>query len=238
MLVPRHLRSIPAYLGEVAVRSKIALGGGSLAILLLSLYQGVSEKTVPWYYFVAVVVASVVFAQFWHGLMQFNEKNPPFQIGYPKQQFWNEAEKSGPVGMGYYFEVFNPSDSRSLRDVGAELVAIDPPDIGNLPVPLHIRHKNYTPHVTEVNLAPLGTAGFDLATGPDHNNGSQRQVLIPCVMAGANGVVPAAQISRARHHLTIRVKAEHYSRDIEFDIWVEDGFLRCVPCQSYVLEAQ
>jgi len=138
--------------------------------------------------------------------------------------------------MGYYFEVSNPSETESLESVSAQLVAIEPPDIGNLPIPLHIRHKPYASRETEISIAPNGSAGFDIATGPDHNENSQRQVIIPCVVAGDRGITMGFPISGARHRMTIRVMARNYFKNMEMEVWVEDNFLRCDPRQTYVME--
>lgn len=235
MAIPRRVRLIPPYLMEVFVRSKLALSGG-VAIIAVLIVEWVSGQSLQKGWHIAAVVVAVIGAQFWHGLVQFGQTHPPLRIVYPKQQFWNEGERRGSTGMGYYFEVLNPSETESLESVRAQLVAIEPPDVGNLPIPLHIRHKSYTPNETEISIPPAGVAGFDVVTGPDHNNNSQRQVNIPCVVAGDRGVTMAAPISGARHRLTIRVMAKNYFKDLEFEVWVEDNFLRCEPRQTYVME--
>jgi hypothetical protein len=217
---------------EVFVRSKLALSGGMVIISVL-IIEWVTGQTLPRSWHIAAIGLAVIGAQLWHGLGQFGQTHPPFQIGHPKHHFWNEAERRGSTGMGYYFEVFNPSAIESLESLRAQLVAIDPPEISNLPIPLHIRHKLYATNETEISVAPRGVAEFDIATGPDHNDNSQRQVLVPCVVAGDRGVVKAAPISNARHRLTIRVMARNYSKDLGLEVWVEDGFLRCEPLQAF-----
>ena len=93
---------------------------------------------------------------------------PPFQIGHPKCHFWNETERRGSTGVGYYFEVGNSSATESLESLGAQLIALDPPAIGTpagtLPVPLHIRHKLYATNETEISVPLNGVAAFDIAT--------------------------------------------------------------------------
>jgi hypothetical protein len=226
---------IPPYLAEVFVRSKLALSGG-VVIVAVVFIEWVTGQSLPRSWHIAAITVAIIGAQFWHGLAQFGKMHPPFLIVYPKQQFWNETALRGTTGMGYWFDVLNPSETESLESVRAQLVAIEPPDVGNLPIPLHIRHKSYASNETEISVPPNGVAGFDIATGPDHNENSQKQAVIPCVMAGDRGVVKSVPISDNRHRLTIRVTTTRHFKDIEFEVWVGDNFLRCEPVQTFVME--
>lgn len=232
MSLRHRLRVVAPYLAEVFVRSKLALSG-SLAIILVVLIEWGTGHSLSRNWHIAAIILAVIAAQLWHGLVQFERMHPPFRVIHPKQQFWDEANRKG---LGYYFEVSNPSDTGSLESVRAQLIAIEPADVSNLPIPLHIRHKLYSTSETEISIGPRGVVGFDIATGPDHGEICQKQVLIPCVVGGDKGVIMCAQIPHTRHHLTIRVTARNYYRDIELDVWVEDNFLRCEPRQTYVME--
>ena len=231
----QQLRSVAPYLKDVFMRSRAALGGGATLMVALAIYQTTAPHPLSPNACVIVILATIIFTQLWHGLTQFRETHPPFRLSYPKQQFWNESEQRGSTGTGYYVEVINSSKTEPLESVKAQLVQIDPPSIGNLPIPLHIRHKPYSPNDTQILIGPDSKEGFDVATGPDHNEHSQKRVLIPCVVAGDRGVTKAFPISEARHRLTIRVLSKNYSRDLILEVWAEDNFLRCEPRQTYVM---
>jgi hypothetical protein len=219
------------------VRSKLVLGGGGTLIVALAIYQSVAPKPLAPTICIVVFLSAIICAEIWHGLRQFERTHPPFRIGYPRQQFWDESERRGSTGMGYYFEVFNPSTTGSVESVVAQLVAIDPPDVNNLPMPLHVRNKLYATNEITISIPPNGVAGFDIVTGPDHNENSQKQVLIPCVVGGDRGIKKAVPISNARHRLTIRIMSQNHFKDLNLEVWVEGNFLRCEPCQTYVIEA-
>jgi hypothetical protein len=225
---------------EVGVRAKVALGGGSALILLLGLYQGISGKSIPGYLYVVVVIASVVLAQFWHGLVQFEKMRPRFEVRSSEVHFWGLKER-GTSGAGYYFEVVNPSVSESLECVRAEVVACDPepPSMyGILPFPLHIRHLTYC--VTETFIHSGCSRRFDLATGPDHNVSQQQVIIIPGILGGDRGHTLGVPVPFDRYHLTIRISARHCpSVDVTYDLWVDEhDFLRCVEYRTSVAVAQ
>jgi len=119
-----------------------------------------------------------------------------------------------------------------LEAVKAQLMSIDTREVNNLPVPLHVRHKLYETTETEVSLASEDTVGFDLVTGPFNNLGP---VIIPHVVGGFAGVAKGSRISGNKCRLTVRVFAKNCpTQDVSFEVWVEDKFLRCEPCQTYV----
>jgi hypothetical protein len=111
---------------------------------------------------------------------------------------------------------------------------MEPDEIKTFPLPLHIRNKDY--QISETSVASGETVGFDIATGPDHNSNSQGQVLIPCVIVGDRGTVKSATISGRRCHLAVRVYAKNCPpKDVEFDLWVENNFLRCEPSGTFAM---
>lgn len=215
--------------------SKVSLGGGGIIVVGLAIYQSIapqSRQLGPKGCLIAFLSA-IIFSQLWHGLTVFRGMHPRFVVRHPKQELW-----TGPIpspGVGYYFEVFNPSKNESLESVKAHLISIDSREINNLPVPLHIRHKLYETTETEVSLAAGDTVGFDLVTGPYNNLGT---VVVPHVVAGATGVTKCSPISGNKCRLTVRVFAKDCPpQDVSFEVWVEDKFLRCEPCQIYVMGA-
>lgn len=217
------------------MRSKVALGGGTGVVVGWGVYQTIATHPLSPKASVIVFLLAVISAQLWHGLLQFRMSHPRFMIRHPKQQLWDEPRIRG---VGYYFEVVNPSEDESLESVKAELVSIDTREINNLPIPLHIRHKLYSTSETEVSIAPGGVAGFDIVTGPDNNPRSQQQVLVPCVMGGARGIVSSVPISGARCRMAVRVMAKNCPfQEVSFDVWVEERFLRCEPCSMFVMAA-
>lgn len=232
----RILRALPSYLAEVFVRSKLVLGGGGTLIVALAIYQSVAPKPLPPSTCVIVFLAAIICAEIAHGLRSFERMHPPFRAIHPKLQFWNETSHRGSTGTGYYFEVHNPSKTESLESVGAQLISIDPKSIVNLPIPLHIRHKLYATSETQITIPPDGIAGFDIVTGPDHNEHSQSFVLVPCVVGGDRGITNSFQIPKCRHRLVIRVTSKSYVSYLECEVWVEDNFLRCEPRDTYIME--
>lgn len=203
-----------------------AWSGGAI-VIAVGLIEHAIGRSLSWSQYAAMLVLAVMWAQFWHGLMQFRRMQPRFEIRYPKQHFWGESEQRGSTGTGWYFEVFNPSSSETLEYVRAELISMDPPEIGVLPFALHIRNVNYC--IPETFINPRCSRGFDLATGPDHNTNPQRVIVIPCVMGGDRGYVGnGASIPYGRYRLDVRVSARNcHPVDASFDVWVEDDLLRC-----------
>jgi hypothetical protein len=213
------------------VRAKVALGGGSALIVLFALYQGISGKSIPGYLYVVVAIVSVVLAQFWHGLVQFEKMRPRFEVRSPEQHFWGLKER-GTSGTGYYCEVSNPSISESLECVRAELLSMEPepPSMyGILPFPLHIRHLTYC--VAETFINPTCSRRFDLATGPNRQDSPQRVIIVPGIIAGDRGhIANGVPVPFDRYRLTVRISARHCPpMDVRYDLWVDEhNFLRCV----------
>jgi len=160
---------------------------------------------------------------------------PRMRIDHPQQQFWGLEERRGSSGMGYYFQVFNLSDAESLESVSAHLVSMEPDELKILPLPLHIRHKDW--RTVEASINPGSSGGFDIATGPDHDTTAQGMV-IPCITDGDRGIVNVARIPNARYRLKIRVTAKDCPpQDLDLELWVENNFLRCVPRQIFAMGA-
>ena len=161
---------------------------------------------------------------------------PRIRIGHPQQQFWGLEEGRGSSGMGYYFQVSNLSASESLESVKAQLVSMEPDEAKILPLPLHIRHKDW--RTVETSINPGSSEHFDIATGPDHNTTSQGMV-IPCIVDGDRGIVNVASIPNARYRLKIRVSARNCPpQDLSLELWVENNFLRCEPRQIFAIETK
>lgn len=226
MAFRRHLRVVFPYLAEVFLRSKLALGGGSALIVAWGIYQGVASKPLLPSASVNIFLLAVICAQFWHGLIQFEKMQPRFEIRL-KKHFWNLGEQRGSSGIGWYFEVFNPSVSESLECVRAELVSIEPSVIRILPFPLHIRHLNYC--IAETTINPRCSRGFDLATGPDHNAVAQPVIVIPGIIGGDRGYeTNGVPVKYDRYRLKVTVSARNCPpQDILLNLWVEDDFLDC-----------
>ncbi len=160
---------------------------------------------------------------------------PRMRIDHPQQHFWGLEERRGSSGMGYYFQVFNLSDADSLESVSARLVSIEPDEVKILPLPLHIRHKDW--RTVETSISPGSSEGFDIATGPDHDVTAQGMV-IPCIINGDRGIVNVARIPNTRYHIRIRVTAKNCPpQDLDLELWVENNFLRCVPRQIFAMGA-
>jgi hypothetical protein len=98
-----------------------------------------------------------------------------------------------------------------------------------IPFPLHIRHLNYC--IAETSINPRCSRKFDLATGPDLSDASQRVIVIPGIIGGDRGYTTnGVQISFGpRYHLCVRVSARHCpSIEIGYQLWVdEQNLLRC-----------
>jgi hypothetical protein len=218
---------IPAYFREVFLRSKAALGGGIIIIAAGAVEHFVGRSLTVSQYIIVVLLA-IVGAQFWHGLIQFKRSQPRIQIAAQvSQHFWQLDDGRGSTGTGYYFTVGNGSTLESLESVRAELVGMQPDEIGVLPAPLHIRHKDY--RTVETHIGPGGHAQFDLVTGPDHNSSSQEALVIPLVMGGDRGYDCGRQVPYGRYKLSVRISAKNcVPADATFQIWVENDFLRCV----------
>ena len=135
--------------------------------------------------------------------------------------------------MGYYFQVTNLSDAESLESVKAQLISIDPDEVKVLPLPLHIRHKDW--RTIEASINPGSSEGFDIVTGPDHNTTSQG-VVIPCIVEGDRGFVNVARIPNARYRLRIMITARNCPPEfLNLELWVENNFLRCVPREIFAM---
>ena len=121
--------------------------------------------------------------------------------------------------------------AESLESVKAKLLSIDPDEVKVLPLPLHIRHRDW--HTTETSINPGSSEGFDIVTGPDHNTTSQG-IMIPCIVEGDRGFVNVAKIPSARYRLRIIITARHCPPEyLNVEVWVEDNFLRCVPREIF-----
>ena len=229
----RYIKLMPPYLMEVFVRSKIAWGGG-LAIIAVGIIEHATGRSLSGFWYTVALLAAVIGAQFWHGLIQFEKMRPRFEVRPLEQHFWGLKER-GTSGTGYYFEVFNPSVSESLECVRAELISVEPEPSslnGILPFPLHIRHLNYC--IAETFINPRCSRRFDFATGPDHNTAPQRLIIIPGIIGGDRGYIAnGVQVPFDRYRLRIRVSARHCaSKDLSYDLWVDEhDFLRCVEHQ-------
>ena len=207
------------------MRSKAAWGGGAV-IIAVGLVEHLSGHSLARLQYVVALLLAVIGAQFWHGLMQFEKSQPRIKINPPKQHFWTLNENRGSTGTGWYFEVLNMCAAESLQSVSAKLISLEPDEIRILPLPLHIRHKDW--QTVETSINPGSSEQFDIATGPDHNVTSQSRIVIPCIIGGDRGYVNAAPIPAARYRLTIRVTAKNCRpQDLSVDLWIEDNFLRC-----------
>jgi hypothetical protein len=199
---------VPSYLAEVFVRSKAAWGGGAV-IILVGVVEHSTGKSLSGPQYAIALLLAVIGAQFWHGL----------------------EERRGSTGTGYYFTVYNLSDSKPLESVKAELVEMTPDAIGILPAPLHVRHKDYC--TSEISINPGASNQFDLATGPDHNPSAQSVMIIPYVMGGDRGYTMGKQVPNDRYRLRVRVSAKNcISQDVHFEVWIEDNFLRCIAIEQ------
>jgi hypothetical protein len=227
----RHFRMSPPYLMEVFVRSKAAWSGGAV-IIAVGIVEHATGRSLPTFWYTVALLVAVIGAQFWHGLMQFEKMQPKIRTGPVLQHFWGLDEGRGSTGTGYYFDVFNDGASESMECAQAQLVEMQPDVIGILPVALHARHKDY--FTTETFISAGSSQGFDLVTGPDHGERAQRTVIIPYVLDGDRGKSLGSPIpSDGRYRLRVRISAKNCApRDVGFEIWVEDNFLRCVPLET------
>ena len=226
----RHLRSILPYTWEVFTRYKVAWGGASLVIVGAAVYAAVTSHNYSRHEWVFILMLAVIGAQFWHGLMQYERIQPRFEVRPPELHHWGLPENRGSAGIGYFVELFNPSISESMECVRAELISMEPDSTdGLIPFPLHIRHMNYC--VAETFINPGCSQKFDLATGPDQSNVSQRVIVIPGIIGGDRGYSNnGVQIPFGpRYHLRVRFSARHCSSiEIGYQLWVdEQGLLRC-----------
>lgn len=233
------------YVVSVAKFYKSHISGWMLAILAIGLqiaaarYASDQAKTVlvvqysAWLSTAAAIWALLV-AQYdaWRGertRADEAEKRlmPRLKIGIPQQHFWGLEENRGSTGTGYYFQVTNVSESETLESVKAQLVSIEPDEVKILPLPLHLRHMDY--QTVETLLNPKSAVGFDIATGPDHNQKSQQTILLPCVVGGDRGWTNSVPIPPGRYRIRVIVTAKNCpAEDAELDLWVENNFLRCL----------
>ena len=198
-----------------------------MIIIAVGIFEHSTGRSLSGFQYTVALLLALIGAQFWHGLMQFKKMQPHFEIRPPTQHFWGLPEQRASSGTGWYFEVFNPSVSESLECVRAELISIEPNSVGILPFPLHIRHLSYC--IAETFINPGCSRGFDLATGPDHNAVAQPVIVIPGIIGGDRGYVSnGVPLPYGRYRLNVRVSARNCPlRDIPFNLWVEDNFLRC-----------
>lgn len=234
------------YVVSVAKFYKSHISGWMLAILAVGLqiasakYANDPAKSVLVVRYSAwVSTAAAVWALFvaqydaWRGERTRAENaekrlTPRLKIGMPQQHFWGLEENRGSTGTGYYFQVTNLSESDTLESVKAHIISIEPNEIKTLTLPLTMHIKDMDYETAETFLHPKAIVGFDIATGPDHNINSQQPILIPCIVAGDRGITKSVEIPHGRYRVRVMVSAKNCTReDAEFDLWIENNFLRC-----------
>jgi hypothetical protein len=216
-----------AYLWEVLVRFKYALGGGSSLIIVGAIIEHFTANVIPWPTYLWLLAACLVITLVRHGTEQYKALAPRLKIHKLTRREW--PDPNGRPGAEYYFEVFNSGQGQSIEDINVELVRMDPDPIGYLPVHLHIKHDNKPPNSTEFafatafSLHPNGGKQIDLVTGPTAS--SPHSMIIPHIVRDAMTPIP-----RNRYRLFVRATAKNTPpAEAIFETWVDSsGALLCI----------
>jgi hypothetical protein len=216
-----------AYLWEVLVRFKYALGGGSSLIIVGGIIEHFTANVIPWSAYLWLLAACFSITLIVFGTEQHKALAPRLKIQSLTRREW--PDPNGRPGAEYYFEVFNMGGGGSIEDVNVELVRMDPDPIRYLPVHLHIKHDNKPPNSTEFvyatafSLHPNGGRQIDLVTGP--TAGSPHSMIIPHIVRDALTAIP-----RNRYRLVVRATARNTpATEVTFETWIDDqGALCCV----------
>jgi hypothetical protein len=146
---------------------------------------------------------------------------PKLEIRRLVRREWPTARD--PIGVEYYFEVFNSSEGTMLDGVEVRLCEMKPEEIAFLPVHLHLKHDNEVPHQTRFSINPKTPVHIDLITGPIP--GTKQPMVV------AHTVVAVREpISTRKYRLTVVASATSVLPvKAIFETWVDDmGDLKCI----------
>ncbi|MGA3069858.1 MAG: hypothetical protein ABSD43_06530 [Terracidiphilus sp.] len=140
------------------------------------------------------------------------------EVRGPIEQTWN-----GGNSTAYWLEVTNKSTAKTIRNVRAEVVKIEPPQTHlNWPVPLVVKHSQGKPVRDSTSLNAGQPGGFDLVSA--HKGGP---ISVLHTVPDINSTLHQGNVFR----LTVTVTGEDASPATkQFDVWQDaEGFLRCTP---------
>jgi hypothetical protein len=146
---------------------------------------------------------------------------PKLEIRKLVRREWPTA--LNPIGVEYYFEVFNSSEGTTLEGVEVQLCEMKPEEIAFLPVHLHLKHDNDLPHQTRFSINPKTPIHIDLITGPIPSM-KQPMVVVHTV------VTVRTPIPTGKYRLTVVASAMSVLPvKAIFETWVDHtGDLKCI----------
>ncbi len=152
------------------------------------------------------------------GPMTPSQKLEHLGVRGPIEQTWNDGNSTA-----YWLEVTNRNTAKTIRNVRAEVVKIEPPQTHlNWPVPLVVKHSQgkLVRDSTSLNAGQPG--GFDLVSA--HKGGP---ISVLHTVPDTNTILHQGSVFR----LTVAVTGEDASPVTkQFDVWQDaEGFLRCTP---------
>lgn len=206
------------YVRVILRRFWALLGGGSLSVIGLAVYEHYAQKAASWNIYAGIIALCLIVAIFGQGVSDYARLKPRMRIGPLEQQF---PSMQAPWVL-YYFSISNESEAVALGHVAVRLMRLDPrvPTMNWLPVPLHLKHDNKTPFLTEFTLNPGEMKHIDLVELM-----STRELEIKHVVPGVTKEIPYG-----KYRLTVEATAEN-SPPIRalFEVRIgSDGNLKCV----------
>jgi hypothetical protein len=146
------------------------------------------------------------------------QKLEHLEVRGPIEQTWNAGNSTA-----YWLEVTNKSTAKTIRNVRAEVVKIEPLQTHlNWPVPLVVKHSQGKPVRDSTSLNAGQPGGFDLVSA--HRGGP---ISVLHTVPDINSTLHQGSLFR----LTVKVTGEDASPVTkQFDVWQDvEGFLRCTP---------
>jgi hypothetical protein len=218
--VPRNVREITDYLAVVAVRFKALLGGGSVLILALGLWEHFAQVTVPWGIYALIAVVCFVTALVGLGVEEHSKLARKLRI-LPTAMPQHFIAMGGVSCVLYYLEILNESEGKTVDNVNVSLVRVAPAieSLSWLPVSLHIKHDNAKPHRTSFSLNPNEHKQIDLVSAPESAD-----------RIGVNASDVALDLPVGDYILTVKATGKDVPpSEAAFRVWADDtGKLRCV----------
>lgn len=211
-------RIFARYLQAVFVRFKLLFGGGSLLVLAVGVYEHYSQQTIDWSVYASIMVACLVIAVVVQGAGDFGRLLPSLRI-----PAGGLREQTAPDGSfrAYYFAVENTGGT-TIENVSTRLVEISPEvvTLSWLPVSLHIKHDNDSPHQTQMQLNPHEKKHVDLVSKVDAHTD----------MGLSFAQKVDQRLPQGRYELTVEVTGKDVPRSTaQFQVWTDEmGSLHCI----------
>src|SRR5258706_9496014 len=147
------LEGLGSYLATLGRKLIILLGGGSVLMIGMGVFEHYTQITVPWWTYLSVVGFCVGVSLFTVGFEKHQRLLPRLTISNATPQTWLDSLTDVPC-RAFYFEVVNDNEGTSIEEVTVKLTRIDPPqkNLDWLPVPLFIKHENEKPYPKSFTL--------------------------------------------------------------------------------------